>query len=70
MYNKDTDTGNVSTTSTASEHQTDVDSIVTRIKLNKRRRNRTYNRPRKKSHKIQVHNPDISSSDESSSYEY
>ena len=66
----DTDMVNISTINATLNNQMDVDSIVTRMKLNKRRRNRTYNRPRKKSHKIQAHNPDISSSDESSSYEY
>ena len=48
----------------------DVDNIVTWMKSNKRRRNKTYNQTRKKSRKTQTQNLDILSSAESPSYEY
>ncbi len=42
----DTDTVNVSTTNATMNNQMDVDSIATRMKSNKRRRNKTYNQTR------------------------
>ncbi len=39
----DTDTVNISTTNATSNNQMDVDSTATRMKSNKRRRNKTYN---------------------------
>jgi hypothetical protein len=46
----------------------DVDSIATRMKSNKRSRNKTYNQKRKKSSKTQTHNLNILSYAESPSY--
>ena len=66
----DTDTVNISTTNATLNNQIDVDSIATRMKLNKRRRNKTNNQTRKKSRKTQTQNLDILSSAESPSYEY
>ena len=44
--------------------------IFTRMKSNKRRKNKTFNQTRKKSRKTQTQNLDILSSSESPSYEY
>jgi hypothetical protein len=65
----DTDTVNISTTNTTlNNYEVDVDNIATRIKSNKRRKNKTYNQTRKKSRKTQTQNSDILSSSESPSY--
>ena len=66
----DSDTVNISTTNTKLNNQIDVDSIVTRMKSNKRRRNKTFNQTRKNSRKTQTQNLDIFFSAESPSYEY
>ena len=50
----DTDTVNISTTNATLNNQMDVDSIATRMKSNKRGRNKTYNQTRKKSRKTRL----------------
>jgi hypothetical protein len=66
----DTDKVNISTTNATLNNQIDVDSIATRMKLNKRRRNKTYEQTRKKSRKTRIQKLDILSSAELPSYEY
>jgi hypothetical protein len=66
----DTDTVDISTTNATSNNQMNVDNIATRMKSNKRRKNKTYNQTRKKSRKTQTQNLDILSSSESPSYKY